>query len=66
MSTIATESGHFCPPLTPKAGWFRAGGDIIQTRPPVLDLSAVASAKAEAEARETDKTLKEILEKLDV
>jgi hypothetical protein len=40
------------------AGW--------KTRPPVIDLSAEASAKAEAEARETDKALKEILQKLGV
>lgn len=33
---------------------------------PVTDLSAVASAKEEAEARETDKALKEILESIGV
>jgi hypothetical protein len=35
-------------------------------RSATIDLSAVASAKVEAEARETDKALKEILEKLGV
>ena len=45
-------------PVPRMAGW--------KTRPPVVDLSAEASAKAEAEARETDKALKEILEKLGV
>ncbi len=40
------------------AGW--------KTRLPVIDLSAEASAKAEAEARETDKALNKNLDKLGV
>jgi hypothetical protein len=42
----------------PNAGW--------KTRTPVIDLSAVAAAKAEAEALVKDKALKEILEELGV
>ncbi|MGB4333469.1 MAG: hypothetical protein WBJ41_01310 [Chromatiaceae bacterium] len=52
----AKRSGDF--PVPYMAGW--------KTRPPVIDLSAEALAKVEAEARETGKALKEILEKIGV
>lgn len=52
----AKRSGDF--PVPDMAGW--------KTRPPVIDLSAVALAKAEAEARETDTAMKGILEKLGI
>jgi len=38
----------------------------LETRPPVIDLSAEALAKVEAEARETGKALKENMEKIGV
>ncbi|MCF7732251.1 MAG: hypothetical protein K9N23_11210 [Akkermansiaceae bacterium] len=55
----AKRSGDIPGPHAAKAGGWK-------TPAPVIDLSAVASAKAEAEARETDKALKQILEKLGI
>lgn len=51
----ANRSGDF--PVPGKAVW--------KPRPPVIDLSAEARAKAEAEARETDEALKARPQKLE-